>query len=62
MQDTSVRHAMNLPYIEQFFNGLELLAETTELLDFIPQILLPNLTFQKIRNRQVSRTVERIVI
>jgi hypothetical protein len=24
-----------------------LLAETTELLDFIPQILLPNLTFQK---------------
>jgi hypothetical protein len=38
MQDTSVRHAINLPYIEQFFNGSELLAETTELLDFIPQI------------------------
>jgi hypothetical protein len=47
VQDTSVRHAINLPYIEQFFNGSELLAETTELLDFIPQILLPNLTFQK---------------
>jgi hypothetical protein len=47
MQDTSVRYAINLPYIEQFFNGSELLAETTELLDFIPIILLPNLTFQK---------------
>jgi hypothetical protein len=47
MQNTSVRHAINLPYIEQFFNGSELLAETTDLLDFIPQILLPNLTFQK---------------
>jgi hypothetical protein len=47
VQDTSVHYAINLPYIEQFFNGSELLAETNELLDFNPNILLPNLTFQK---------------
>lgn len=47
MHDTGVRYAINLPNLEQFFNCTELLADTRDLLDFTPQILLPNLTFQK---------------
>jgi hypothetical protein len=46
-KDTSVQYAINLPYIEQFFNGSELLRESNELLDSLPAILLPNLTFQQ---------------
>jgi hypothetical protein len=42
-----VQYAINLPYIEQFFNGSELLRESNELLDSLPAILLPNLTFQQ---------------
>jgi hypothetical protein len=47
MPDTSVHYAINLPYIEQFLNGSELLTKSNELLDFLPDILLPNLTFQQ---------------
>jgi hypothetical protein len=46
-KDASVQYAINLPYIEQFFNGSELLRESNELLDSLPTILLPNLTFQQ---------------
>jgi hypothetical protein len=47
MPDPSVHYAINLPYIEQFFHASELLEETDQLLDFLPDILLPNLTFQQ---------------
>jgi hypothetical protein len=45
--DTSVRYAINLPYLEQLFNTSELLRESNELLDFLPDILLPNLSFYR---------------
>jgi hypothetical protein len=40
-------YAINLPYLEQFFNTSELLRESNELLDFLPDILLPNISFQQ---------------
>jgi hypothetical protein len=45
--DASVQYAINLPYLEQFFNASELIVETDKLLHFLPEILLPNLTFQQ---------------
>jgi hypothetical protein len=45
--DPSVQYAINLPYLEQFFNASELIAETDKLLHSLPEILLPNITFQQ---------------
>jgi hypothetical protein len=45
--DASVHYAINLPYLEQLFNTSELLRESNELLDFLPDILLPNISFQQ---------------
>jgi hypothetical protein len=47
LTDARVHYAINLPYIEQFFNASELLRESNELLDFLPDILLPNISFQQ---------------
>jgi hypothetical protein len=47
LADSSVRYAINLPYLEQLFNTSELLRESNELLDFLPAILLPNISFQQ---------------
>jgi hypothetical protein len=45
--DASVQYAINLPYLEQFFNASELIVETDKLLHFLPEILLPNISFQQ---------------
>jgi hypothetical protein len=45
--DSSVQYAINLPYLEQFFNASELIVETEKLLHFLPEILLPNISFQQ---------------
>jgi hypothetical protein len=45
--DSSVQYAINLPYLEQFFNASELIVETDKLLHFLPEILLPNISFQQ---------------
>jgi hypothetical protein len=43
----TVHHAENINYLQQYFNTSELVPDNGELLSYIPNILLPNLTFEQ---------------
>jgi hypothetical protein len=42
-----VQYAVNVNFLQEFFNTSELIPDSQELLDYIPRILLPNLTFEQ---------------
>jgi hypothetical protein len=42
-----VRYAVNANFLQEFFNASELIPDNQELLNYIPNILLPNLTFEQ---------------
>jgi hypothetical protein len=42
-----VQYAVNLNFLQEFFNASELIPNSQELLDYIPRIFLPNLTFEQ---------------
>jgi hypothetical protein len=42
-----VQHAININFLQQYFNTSELVPDNQELLSYIPNILLPNLTFEQ---------------
>jgi hypothetical protein len=41
-----VQHAININFLQQYFNTSELVPDNQELLSYIPNILIPNLTFE----------------
>jgi hypothetical protein len=43
----TVQYAVNINFLQEFFNTSELIPDSQELLDYIPHILLPNLTFEQ---------------
>jgi hypothetical protein len=43
----TVQHAINIDYLQQYFNTSELVPDNQQLLSYIPNILLPNLTFEQ---------------
>jgi hypothetical protein len=43
----TVQHAINVNYLHQYFNTSELVPDNQELLSYIPNIVLANLTFQQ---------------
>jgi ribosomal protein L9 len=47
LPDSSVQYAINLPYIEQFLNSSELIVADGQTVRFLPEILLPNISFQQ---------------
>jgi hypothetical protein len=42
-----VQHAININFLQEYFNTSELVPDNQELLSYIPNILLPNLTFEQ---------------
>jgi hypothetical protein len=42
-----VQYAVNLNFLQEFFNASELIPNSQQLLDYLPRILLPNLTFEQ---------------
>jgi hypothetical protein len=42
-----VQYAVNLNFLQEFFNASELIPDSQQFLDYLPRILLPNLTFEQ---------------
>jgi hypothetical protein len=43
--EPQVRYAVNVNFLQEYFNASELISSNQELLSYIPNILFPNLTF-----------------
>jgi hypothetical protein len=58
----TVKYAVNVNYLHQYFNTSELIPDNQELLSFNPHIFLPNLTFQEAQFTESLGLTHQIIV